>query len=637
MIRGGFFMYEEKEPKAKKQTTKVKHEKKFFHKINKKDEKVKETTPKKEKKTKKILSFKADYVSVLVRFAMFLLVGFVVIFIVTKIRNGSDARTFTNNMEEMKEVAEVYYKVDTHRPLSVNEEVMMTLGDMEDASLIKELKDKDDNICSKEYSYVSLEKQSAKNYELTVYLSCGGESEMATYPLIYETENTDGILYELTRTITKDEKYSCPEGYLLSGRYCIRYDSAKTEAAKPVYRVIPEKNTAARYKPSGYEYEYVDPIITETANVYDCPSGYTLNGTVCIKEGTVKYRTQTDYTCPNGATPSGSRCLYTTRASYSDEKPYCKRGTLLGNDTCYVTKEYSVRCVTGRKDSTLNACYTTYSASQELSDWLFDGKVTYSDSYDISRLENEKRMYEVDEYLDNGRIRYNRYIRKYIKVCDDGDELSGSTCRHYDDAYETRYCPSDYHLSSDQSECYTYEDAYYRETTGTYTCPEGYSKRGSGSNTSCYKYEKATAHENKTPYCSSSYDLTSDNKCIRSVTATLKEDDALYTCPSGYTKRGSGSNTTCYKKTTTDSYYYCSSSNATLEGTRCITKGSTTFRGYSCPIGYDNVGRSCVKTNVTERILAEETNGSSTETETIWSKEKDLEGWTWTGNTKEAE
>ena len=228
-------MYEEKEPKAKKQTTKVKHEKKFFHKTNKKDEKVKETTPKKEKKTKKILSFKADYVSVLVRFAMFLLVAFVVIFIVTKIRNGSDARTFTNNMEEMKEVAEVYYKVDTHRPLSVNEEVMMTLGDMEDASLIKELKDKDDNICSKEYSYVSLEKQSAKNYELTVYLSCGGESEMATYPLIYETENTDGILYELTRTITKDEKYSCPEGYLLSGRYCVRYDSTKTEAAKPVY------------------------------------------------------------------------------------------------------------------------------------------------------------------------------------------------------------------------------------------------------------------------------------------------------------------------------------------------------------------------------------------------------------------
>ena len=629
-------MYEENEPKKKTKKTKVTHEKKFFKDVkNKKEKPVKE---KAEKKTIKILSFKADYVSVLIRFGMFLLVAFVVIFIVTKVRNSGEARTFADNMESMKEVATSYYEVETRRPASVNEEVIMTLGDMEEASLIDELKDKDDNVCSKEYSYVSLVKTDSNLYDLVVYLSCGGESEMATYPLTYEDSSDATLLYELTRTVTETEEYSCPSGYTLSGRYCIRYDTTNVIAGKPVYRVIPEKNTAARYKPSGYEYEYVDPIVTTTPSSYKCPSGYTLQGNLCVKEGTVKYRTTTTYSCPNGATPSGSRCLYTTSPSYSDERPYCRRGTLVGNDSCYVTKEYSVRCLTGNKDSDLNVCYTTYTAYQELSDWLFDGKVTYSENYDISRLENDNRIFEVDAYLDNGKIRYNRYVRKYVRTCDDGDELKGSTCRHYEESYEERYCTgSDYHLSSDQSECYTYEEARYKETNGTYSCPSGYSKRGSGSNTTCYKYEKATASTSQTAYCSSGYDLTSDGKCVRTASPTLVQEEVTYSCPDGYTKRGSGESTTCYKKTTTDSYYYCSKSSATLEGTRCIVSGSTTFRGYSCPIGYDVSGSNCVKTNVTDRILATENDTETSRTETIWSKNKDLEGWTWTGNTKEAE
>ena len=642
-------MYEEKEPAKKVKKEKVKREKKFFNKsTSSKEKKVKEpktqtnttSSSQEKKKSLKVLSFRADYVSVLIRFGIFLVFAFVVIFIVTKVRNSGDAKTFTENMEQMKEVAYVYYKVEDHRPINEDEEVVMTLKDMEEASLISELKDKDKNVCSKEYSYVSLTKRASDDYDLTVYLSCGGESQTATYPVQYTEENTEGdspnILYELTRTVTTNEKYSCPEGYYNSGRYCLKYNTTDVIAATPKYKVTPAKNTAARYKASGYEYEYIDPIVTTNTASYECPSGYTLNGKLCIKEGTVKYRSSTTYSCPEGGTPSGSRCLFTTYPSYSSSKPYCRRGTLL-NGSCYVTTDYSFRCLTGSKDSAMNSCYITYSPKEELSDWLFDGKVTYSEDYDISRLENEKRMYEVDEYLDNGKIRYNRYIRKYVKKCDDGDELRGSTCRHYDDSYIEKYCSnSDYHLTSDGSECYTLEEVRYKETSGTYECPTGYRRRGNGSSITCYKYESATKSTSQTPYCSYGYDLTNDGKCLRTIEATLVEENVEYSCPEGYTSRGSGSNISCYKKTSTDSYYYCTNSKATLSGTRCIVPETTTFLSYSCPLGYDLSGNQCIKENVTERILATENDGPVSKEEVIWSKTKDLEGWTWTGNTKEA-
>ena len=645
-------MYEEKEPVKKVKKEKIKHENKFF--TNTKDnKKVKENeNPKKDSNVKskgiKFLTFRADYVSVLIRFGIFLLFAFVAIFIITKIRNSGDAKTFTENMEKMKEVAYIYYKVDKNRPVLVGDEVVMTLGDMEESSLINELKDKKKNVCSKEYSYVSLIKTDENNYDLEVYLSCGGEAQMATYPVNYDEtsdneEDNDSssektLLYELKRTVTTNEQYSCPEGYYGAGKYCVSFNNTDVIDATAKYKVKPEINTKAKYKASGYEYEYVDPILNTNPSSYKCSSGYTLNGTKCVKEGTVYYKTSNSYSCPNGGTPSGTKCLFTTYASYKDEIAYCKNGTLINNSTCYITKDYSVSCITGKKDSSINACYTTYSPTEELSDWLFDGKVTYREDYDVDHLESETKKYEVDEWLDNGKVRYNRYIKVYNKICDDGDELVGSTCRHYDESYEKRYCSgSDYHLSSDESECYTYDEPYYRNTNGSYTCPDGYSKKGVGVDTTCYKYENATKTTNKVPYCGAIYDLTSDGRCLRTVDADLVNEEIVYTCPEGYTKTGSGQNTKCYKKARTDSYYYCSDSEATLRGTRCIIPSSTSFLAYSCPLGYDLSGNKCVKTNAVNRILATENDGPTTKEEVIWSKEQNLDGWTWTGNIKEAE
>lgn len=643
-------MYEEKEPVKK--VKKAKSAKKFFQNSKPKREKkvreqkvkeVKEKTKSNTEKTK-ILGIKPDFVSILIKFGIFLLIAFVVIFVVTKIRMGSDRKSFTDNMEKMKEVSYTYFKAEKNRPSLVGDEIDMSLDDMIKGSLIKELKDKKGNVCSRDYSYVSMIKEDDKNYKMTVYLSCAGEAQTGNYNITYESPSKDNnsndntsvktTYYELQRTITTDESYSCPSGYTLNGKYCEK--DVSTIAATPIYKVTPEKNTKASYKSSRNEYEYTDPIVTTKENVLKCPSGYSLKNNKCVKESTVKYKTSYTYSCPDGGTPSGTRCLFKTSTDYTDRKAYCSSGRLINEDECYVTKNYSFSCLTGKKDTTKNSCYTTYTAQKELSDWLFDSKVKYSTSTNVDKLENDKVRYEFDYYDESSnKDVYKKYIRKYVKVCDDDDILSRSQCKHYDSSYVSKYCTGEYELTSDGKECYTIKDASYKSTKGTYTCPIGYTKVGIGENATCSRYEKATKTSNKTAYCSYGYELTKDNRCVKTLSPTVIDEENYYSCPEGYKKSGSNTKTKCYKKTTTEAYYYCTNKNATLENDRCIVPSTTKFVSYRCPSGYKLSGNQCLKsTSTKDRIKATKQEGTS-KTETIWNKNKNLDGWTWTGNTKE--
>jgi len=639
-------MYEEKEENVKEKKVN-----RFFQKEKtKKEKKPKKEKVKKEKilkpkennsESKKVLGIKADWVSILVKLGLFLLIVFFAIFVVTKVRQTFSKNSFTDNMEKMKDVAYTYFKLEKNRPIEVGEETLLTLDDLEKASLISELKDSKKNVCSKDYSYVSLIKKSDTKYLLKIYLSCGGEAQNASYDLTYSNSKDSGssvpktVLYELKRNVVTEDVYTCPSGYMVSGRYCVGNNTVTTINATPRYRVTPAKEYEAKLKKAGYEYEIVEPISTVTNPTYVCDTkaGYHLEGTKCIKEGTVRYHTTTDYVCNNG-TPSGTKCLITTAAIYSTEQAYCSRGRLVDDDSCYVSIKPSVRCLLGKKDTTRNACYTTYSASKVLSDWMFESKVKYRDGR-VPK-DTEKVMYERVEELDNGYTLYRKFVRKYTTVCDGDDKKINGTCRHYDASYEEKYCSnSKYDLSQDGTECYMYEDASYKTKKGTYDCPNGYSPKGSGSSTRCVRYETAIKKTENTPYCSGGYDLTEDGKCVKVVDATLEESKTNYTCPDGYVSRGSKSNPTCYKKVKTDSYYYCTNSKATLENNRCIIEEETKFLGYSCPSGYSKNGNICTKTNSKERFLATKSEKSINNDEIIWSKSKNVSGWTWTGNTKE--
>ena len=603
-------------------------------------EEIKKEVLKETKEEKVTYGIKADWISILVKFFIVLLIAFFVIFIIVKIRNIGSKNYFDETIERMRQTAYVYYKVKNHRPVENGERVEMTLGDMMEANLIQELKGKAES-CNKDYSYVSLTKKESEDdlYDLGVYLTCNGEAKNANYDVEYKEDETEAntkektILYELKRNTTNKYEYTCPDGYTLDGTHCQASQEVKTTTARPIYRTTPTINTSARYKYQGYNYEYIDPIIETTPESYKCSTGYVLEGTNCIKETEANYKKKYDYTCPSGSTLIGTNCLQETTPYSTNEEAYCSKGTLR-NGKCYQTTKYSVKCTEGNKDSNTNSCYITYTAKKELSDWLFDGKKTYSASYDPK--DTDKKKYEYDYEKTNGQIVYKVYIKKYQSVCDAGDEIKGNLCRHYSKNYERRYCSSSsYQLSSDESECYKTTEPKYRNIKTTYLCPTGYTKKGTGTSTRCIKYTKATKKEISIPYCASNYTLTSDNKCVRTVKATQIESKIYYSCKEGYTKKGSGSSTICYKKTTNEGYYYCANSSARLEGKRCIIDGTTTFKGYLCPTGYKLSGNTCYRTTTGARIKATKEYGTSENEEIIWSKDKKVAGWTFTGNTKE--
>ena len=615
-------------------------EKKAKKNMKKKKEKVEEVTvveEESEKEKKTVLGLKADWVSILVKFFIFLLVAFLLIFVITKLRNLGNSNTFSNNLEKMREASYLYYKEDYRRPALDGDSIRMTLGDMIEGGLVTELKE-NKTLCSKDYSYVDLTRKEKNLYEMYIYLTCGGEAKEGSYNITYrDTEEDSGsstTLYELQRTVSSKDKYSCPEGYIKDGKKCLGKENIVTINANPIYRVSPRKEVAAIYKSPGYNYEYVDAIVNTGVDSYRCASGYELSGTKCIKKTQALLRSSNTYDCPAGSTLDGSLCIYKTNATYSNQAAYCSSGTLVNGNECYIKKAYSVKCTYGSYDSSIKSCYKTYSASKTLSDWLFDSKITYSSR--TTPKDTEKIKYVYDYEKDNGSIVYKKYIRKYVSTCDGGDELFGNTCRHYDSSYIQKYCPSGYHLSSNGKECYRTVSASYKTTVGTYTCPDGYKKGGSGTSSYCYKYEKGTKQTKQEAYCSSGYELTSSNECVKSVDAIKVEQKISYSCPKGFESRGTGVNTTCYKRTSTEGYYYCSNSSMSLEGNVCVIPQKTTFQGYYCPKGYSLSGSLCYKSLGRDSILATENEVGRSSTETIWSKDKDLDGWTWTGKTKEA-
>ena len=635
-------MYEEKEPKKKEKkekTKKVYTEKNIKSKVKqtkeeKKESAKEETTKKDTKTTNKVMSFKADWTGIFIKFAIFLLIAFFIIFAVTKIKNLTGS-SFAKNLNKMKEAATKYFDEENNRPSSLDEEISLSLEDMINSNMISELKDKG-SVCSKEYSYASLTKKENEKYNLEIYLTCGGKSEKVNYDLNYNEEAKDETekttLYELQRTVKKD-KYTCPEGYLVAGKYCVGEKTTETIAATVKYNVTPERNTPAIHKSSTYSYEKIYPEVTTTLNSYICPEGYIKNGDKCEKYLEAQVKNVKSYTCPSGSILSGSLCVYTATPTKSDNSVYCKTGTLVNGNSCYVAKNAYVKCSTGSYDRNNNTCYTTYVATKSLSDWLFDSQVTYKASVTLKNTTTTK--YEKVGTDNNGYNIYKKYIKKYVANCNDGDELVGNSCRHYDSSLEQKSCATGYTLNKDKTECYKLTKAINKSTATKYTCPNGYKKKTIDGEVSCTRYVASTKQTIKKYTCTKGYELTSDNECVKTTEATKVDEEISYSCPEGYTKKGSGDKTRCYKKVSTADYYYCANKSATLSGTRCIIPAKTRSIKYTCPSGYKLSGTTCYKETRKENILAEVNDPNVEQTETIWSKEKDVEGWTFTGNTKE--
>ena len=151
-----------------------------------------------------------------------------------------------------------------------------------------------------------------------------------------------------------------------------------------------------------------------------------------------------------------------------------------------------------------------------------------------------------------------RYYTEFS--CPSGWSKSGNGCKKGNTtSYSNRICPSGYTITSDsgeyrcykngdqkscQSNNYAYNGGCYQTASKTpgkdeYSCPSGYSKSGSGSSTTCCKYDYSfgSSSTSRTPNCTANNISCSQSTVNQSKVTCTKVQDASsggYYCPYGY-------------------------------------------------------------------------------------------------------
>lgn len=582
-------------------------------------------------------------------------------------------RIFNENIQTMKEAARNYYTVD-RLPINVGESTSMTLQEMQDSKLVLPFVDKDNNTCNMTNSFVQVTKTGENEYALKVQLSCGdqtdyildtigcydvcpsGECEVPEEEPDKEVNDTPSINtpvqkvteYQFKKAITNSNTtYSCPVGYTRNGKECYKIVDVDRINAEMQYGKDTEIITNAIPVSSGGGVEYATPQKTIVGTDYTCPAGYESNGSYCYlyTAGTI-IEGEDSYSCPAGYTEYGSTCYKVTSGTRVEATATCPSGYSESSDgRCYKKTSPTVTsgsktCPSGYSPNGSNCVKVTDATKSYSSSWVQKATNTYT--YKVSQYEtaSEKRV------LTNS---------VYKKTC--------TTCYTYSwyYTYVTYYKPVTYTCSTgtkNGTKCYSY--ANYNTTAGSKVCSvgtlqsDGYcyqytSKVTSGSSTvicptnyeynsadgKCYRYtNKVHNSEPDRVVCPTGYREGSNGKCYKKTGAEL-EYKYRYTCPSGYTQAGSGENTTCYKVTAPNVTYICNDKDAVLNGTKCIKTVKGSELGYTCPSGYFiRDEKYCVKTERQTTKIIEKTT-TTTSYKYTWSKSKTLDGWTFTGKTRE--
>ncbi len=442
--------------------------------------------------------------------------------------------------------------------------------------------------------------------------------------------------------VTTKTTYSCPEGYTRNGKKCTKNTTGATIDATPHYTPSSVVTVDAKIGDGGQKIVYIDAIKTQTGKDYSCPSGYTLNGSYCIKYTEATEKTgQTTYTCPTGYTLNGTKCTKTYDATYKPGATSytCDQGGTLSGTTCTLTTTASssttYTCPSGyTKNGT--SCYKVYDATATTkyscpSGYTLNGtKCTRTTSSSYAATKNIKYSCPNGGTL-NGTVctKATSYAatRNVKYSCPNGGTLSGTSCvksssyaAHASVSYvygswvnagSKTSCSSGESYTGDTSKLVLqgavsgvtcggskgigYRYIYYtRSKTAktTYSCPNG----GSLSGSTCYTSSSYGATATTTYSCPNGGTLSGSTCYVNSnYNATVT---TTYTCPNGGTLSG----TSCIVSSTdtinaTSSQTYSCPNGGTLNGTKCtITTTATATTTYTCPQGYTRNNTTCTKT-----------------------------------------
>ncbi len=538
---------------------------------------------------------------------------------------------YTNNIKTMKEAARNYYTVD-RLPKNVGDKSSLTLKEMVDNKMLIRFTDKDGKTCDESTSKVEVTKLSDNEYSLKVQLSCGEQNDYIletigctnicsngtcttiinngnnsssgtiannTPPtnngpdteIVDRDEPTEGDVkgdgYVINTTLYQHRKavvttktiYTCPEGYTKNGTQCIKKATGATIDATPVYNPDQTITVDAKLGNGESHIETAKPIKTEVGTDYTCPTGYTLNGSYCIKytDATEK-KGDTTYTCPSGYTRNGTTCTKTYNATYhAGSTSYsCPNGGTLNGKTCTLTtgatSNTTYTCPSGYSKNG-SSCYKVYNATASTtytcpSGWSRNGSTCTKSS---TQTQAASASTSYGSWVNKGTQYYTSSSKAYTgttsKLVLQG-AISGATCG-----------------SPCGNKGIWYKYIYYtRSTNTTYTCPSGWSRSGSTCSKTTTQTQNATAN---TTYSCPNGGTRNGSTCTLSANAT---PNTTYTCPSGYTRNGTNCTKTYNATPSTGNGYYSCPNGGTLNGSTCtLTTTATPNYGqttYTCPTGY---------------------------------------------------
>ena len=576
------------------------------------------------------------------------------------------SNVFRENISYMQDAAKSYFTNDK-LPTEIGSTTRLTLKQMEDMKLVVPFVDKDGNSCDVNESYADVTKEE-EGYTLKVNLVCGSESDYLIEILgchdycnncTAQTATKTALEYQFKRTVKKDQTvFTCPKGYTRDGSVCSKKSGTETIAAISNFTDARTEISDVLYTTGASQKIEVDTIKNTTSTTTKQYADVTVKETTSKEYKDRIEGTKTSKSYTNAITSSNTTKSYTDAITSSNTtKSYTTVITSSNTTKSYVS--YQTITTTTCKDVKVKDPNCSVQCKWVTGSNGIPQEVCNTCGYVIHKECTDSTAYICPNgYISEGSgssLKCYKNVTNTAYVCPSGytAEGSGSNTKCYKNATNTTYsCPNGYTAEGSGSSLKCYKNV----TSKTYSCPSGYTAEGSGSSLKCYKNVTS-----KTYSCPSGYTAEgsgSSLKCYKNVT------NRAYSCGSGLIKEGSGSSTKCYRNvTTTNTTYscptgttsngktglslkcyktvsgekiaYCANPSAKIQNNKCVLTISKTFSHYSCKDGYTlNKANGTCSRDIVDTVKVTSSTTTKDVTETKWSREKTLAGWTATGKTR---
>ena len=314
--------------------------------------------------------------------------------------------------------------------------------------------------------------------------------------------------------------------------------------------------------------------------------------------------TSTKYSCPSGYTLKGKECYKTVLTD-------SKSAEVITTETKTYTEDALAKVTSGTKTelepiATYNKSYVDKitGTTKSYTDKITGTTKSYTDKItSTTKSYTDKVTSTTKSYTDKITTTTKSYTDKITTKNPDK-----TTCTE-----TTKKVPYDCNCTTKTvnfkdvvvcSTCYknvTTETCTTTPGATTYSCPSGYTKEGSGSSLKCYKYVIS------------------------------------YSCPTGTDyKEGSGTSLKCYDVKEGTIEYYCADKSYTLKGDKCVKTVKEQSTKLECDDGYKLEGKVCNKYK-TDKENAKGTKVTNKSYKYTWSTNPSLAGWEKTGKTKVTE